>query len=50
MPAPTFGWVITPTARDASGAATLHENNRRFIERIRGKFDTIWVEDNFLTP
>ena len=43
----TFGWVITPAARDASGAATLHENNRRFIERMRGVFDTIWVEDHF---
>ena len=47
MAVPTFGWVITPAARDASGAATLHENNRRFIERLRGAFDTIWVEDHF---
>ncbi len=43
----TFGWVITPAARDASGIGTLHENNRRFIERIRGAFDTVWVEDHF---
>ncbi len=43
----TFGWVITPAARDASGAGTLHDNNRRFIERVRGAFDTIWVEDHF---
>jgi alkanesulfonate monooxygenase SsuD/methylene tetrahydromethanopterin reductase-like flavin-dependent oxidoreductase (luciferase family) len=45
--ATTFGWVITPAARDAAGAATLHENNRRFIERMRGAFDTLWVEDHF---
>ncbi len=44
MPAPTFGWVITPSARDASA---LHQDNRRFIERVRGAFDTIWVEDHF---
>jgi alkanesulfonate monooxygenase SsuD/methylene tetrahydromethanopterin reductase-like flavin-dependent oxidoreductase (luciferase family) len=47
MPAPTFGWVITPAARDQTGAATLHDDNRRFIERIRGAFDTLWVEDHF---
>jgi alkanesulfonate monooxygenase SsuD/methylene tetrahydromethanopterin reductase-like flavin-dependent oxidoreductase (luciferase family) len=47
MNTPTFGWVITPAARDASGASTLHENNRRFIEHIRSVFDTIWVEDHF---
>jgi len=47
MSSPTFGWVITPAARDASGAATLHDNNRRFIERIHGAFDTLWVEDHF---
>ena len=47
MPAPTFGWVITPAARNASAAASLHDDNRRFIERIRGRFDTIWVEDHF---
>jgi len=47
MPPPTFGWVITPAARDTSGAATLHDNNRRFIERLRGAFDTLWVEDHF---
>jgi len=51
----TFGWVITPAARDAAGADTLHDNNRRFIERIRRSFgsaqdrpfDTLWVEDHF---
>jgi alkanesulfonate monooxygenase SsuD/methylene tetrahydromethanopterin reductase-like flavin-dependent oxidoreductase (luciferase family) len=47
MPTPTFGWVITPSARDASGAGALLENNYRFIERIRGVFDTLWVEDHF---
>lgn len=47
MAAPTFGWVITPAARDADGAPALMEDNRRFIERIQGAFDTIWVEDHF---
>lgn len=44
MPAPTFGWVITPSARNAE---TLLDSNRRFIERVRGLFETIWVEDHF---
>jgi alkanesulfonate monooxygenase SsuD/methylene tetrahydromethanopterin reductase-like flavin-dependent oxidoreductase (luciferase family) len=47
MPKPSFGWVITPNARDAEGAKTLHENNDVFIHRLRGVFDTLWVEDHF---
>lgn len=47
MTKPSFGWVITPNARDAEGAKVLHENNDVFIERIKGIFDTIWVEDHF---
>jgi len=47
MRTPTFGWVITLSARDAAGGAALLDNNRRFIERVRGAFDTIWVEDHF---
>jgi alkanesulfonate monooxygenase SsuD/methylene tetrahydromethanopterin reductase-like flavin-dependent oxidoreductase (luciferase family) len=43
----SFGWVITPNARDAEGAKALHENNDVFIERIKGIFDTLWVEDHF---
>lgn len=47
MANPTFGWVIQPSAREATGAATLMDDNHRFIERIRGAFTTIWVEDHF---
>jgi alkanesulfonate monooxygenase SsuD/methylene tetrahydromethanopterin reductase-like flavin-dependent oxidoreductase (luciferase family) len=47
MSKPTFGWVITPNARDAEGAKALHENNDLFIKRIKGNFNTIWVEDHF---
>jgi alkanesulfonate monooxygenase SsuD/methylene tetrahydromethanopterin reductase-like flavin-dependent oxidoreductase (luciferase family) len=43
----TFGWVITPAARQPEGASTLLADDRRFIERVRGAFDTIWVEDHF---
>jgi alkanesulfonate monooxygenase SsuD/methylene tetrahydromethanopterin reductase-like flavin-dependent oxidoreductase (luciferase family) len=44
---PSFGWVISPAARDPEGARTLNQENRRFIERIRSHFDMIWVEDHF---
>jgi alkanesulfonate monooxygenase SsuD/methylene tetrahydromethanopterin reductase-like flavin-dependent oxidoreductase (luciferase family) len=46
MQKPTFGWVITPNAPDKLQAASLMQDNKRFIERIRGKFNTIWVEDH----
>ncbi len=47
MTNPTFGWVIQPSARDTAGAETLMNDNYRFIERVRGDFTTIWVEDHF---
>lgn len=47
MSIPTFGWVISPSAKDLDGAKTLHEENERFIRRLEGSFDTIWVEDHF---
>ncbi|HEY46170.1 MAG: hypothetical protein AMJ88_15165 [Anaerolineae bacterium SM23_ 63] len=47
MTNPQFGWVIQPSARDAAGAKTLMDDNFRFIERIRGDFSSIWVEDHF---
>lgn len=47
MNKPTFGWVLTPAARAPAGAATLLEENRRFLDRIRGAIDTVWVEDHF---
>lgn len=43
----TFGWVITPTAKDSQQVKTLHQVNQRFIQRLEGHFDTIWVEDHF---
>jgi len=47
MSKPTFGWVISAAAVDASGSATLHAENDKFIQRLQGSFDTIWVEDHF---
>lgn len=47
MAKPTFGWVLTPSARTAQAGATLHAENRRFLERLRGVIDTVWVEDHF---
>ncbi|HKZ55451.1 MAG TPA: LLM class flavin-dependent oxidoreductase [Anaerolineales bacterium] len=47
MTKPSFGWVITPAARDAAAAHTLMEDNRRFIDRVRGTFEMLWVEDHF---
>lgn len=43
----TFGWVITPATRDVDGAKTLNKDNRTFIEKLRGIFEMIWVEDHF---
>ena len=47
MTKPSFGWVITPAAKDAEDARNLHQDNQRFIEKLRGKFEMIWVEDHF---
>jgi alkanesulfonate monooxygenase SsuD/methylene tetrahydromethanopterin reductase-like flavin-dependent oxidoreductase (luciferase family) len=43
----TFGWVITPAAKDAQGTNTLNKENQAFIEKLRGSFEMIWVEDHF---
>jgi alkanesulfonate monooxygenase SsuD/methylene tetrahydromethanopterin reductase-like flavin-dependent oxidoreductase (luciferase family) len=43
----TFGWVISPSAKESDGALTLHQENEKFIQRLDGSFDTIWVEDHF---
>ena len=43
----TFGWVLSPNARDKEGAQTLQRNNENFIAELKGVFDTIWVEDHF---
>jgi alkanesulfonate monooxygenase SsuD/methylene tetrahydromethanopterin reductase-like flavin-dependent oxidoreductase (luciferase family) len=47
MSKPTFGWVISPAAKDSDGASALHQENEKFIRRLQGSFDTIWVEDHF---
>jgi alkanesulfonate monooxygenase SsuD/methylene tetrahydromethanopterin reductase-like flavin-dependent oxidoreductase (luciferase family) len=47
MSKPTFGWVISPSAKDSTGANTLHNDNESFIRRLEGSFDTLWVEDHF---
>lgn len=47
MSKPTFGWVIQPAAREAAGAAQLMDQNEAFIERVRGAFTHLWVEDHF---
>ena len=43
----TFGWVLTPNARNAEGALTLHNHNDHYIANLGSVFDTIWVEDHF---
>jgi len=47
MTKPSFGWVITPAAKNAEDVGNLHQDNQRFIEKLSGKFDMIWVEDHF---
>ncbi len=47
MTNPTYGWVIQPAVRGAVGTETLMNDKHRIIERVRGYFTTIWVEDNF---
>jgi alkanesulfonate monooxygenase SsuD/methylene tetrahydromethanopterin reductase-like flavin-dependent oxidoreductase (luciferase family) len=42
-----FGWVIQPTPRTENGAATLLDDNRKFLNALRGKFQSAWVEDHF---
>jgi alkanesulfonate monooxygenase SsuD/methylene tetrahydromethanopterin reductase-like flavin-dependent oxidoreductase (luciferase family) len=52
----TFGWVIYPVPRGqseaematpASSGRALMDANERYIEAVRGHFDTIWAEDHF---
>jgi len=43
----TFGWVLTPNARETEGALTLHKHNEHYIDHLGSVFDTIWVEDHF---
>ena len=43
-----FGWVIQPAPATAAGAATLNEDNLRFLNLIRSAFQTVWFEDHFL--
>jgi alkanesulfonate monooxygenase SsuD/methylene tetrahydromethanopterin reductase-like flavin-dependent oxidoreductase (luciferase family) len=43
----TFGWVLTPNARDTEGTRDLQKNNEHFITVLEDDFDTIWVEDHF---
>ncbi len=42
-----FGWVIQPVPRGEDGAATLLDNNRKFLNALRGHFSSAWVEDHF---
>lgn len=43
----SFGWVLTAAGRDARASATLHADNRRFLEALRRAIDVVWVEDHF---
>src|ERR687885_288190 len=42
-----FGWVITPSVDPKTGADALMENNRKFLNIVRGHFQSAWVEDHF---
>ncbi len=42
-----FGWVIQPSARNQAGAATLLDDDRKFLDALRGRFTSAWVEDHF---
>jgi len=46
MTKPSFGWVITAAAENAEDAGNLPRDNQRFIEKLSGKFEMIWVEDH----
>src|SRR5205823_5606440 len=41
-------WVIQPAPMQASAQGSLQADNRRFLELIRGEFQTLWFEDHFL--
>ena len=43
-----FGWVMQPAPATAAGAATLNEDNLRFLNLVRSRFQSVWVEDHFL--
>jgi alkanesulfonate monooxygenase SsuD/methylene tetrahydromethanopterin reductase-like flavin-dependent oxidoreductase (luciferase family) len=47
MSNPTLGWVVTPSTKSPEAAASLHADNRRFLDTLRGAFDTVWLEDHF---
>src|SRR5438874_8590236 len=43
-----FGWLMQPAPATAAGAATLNEDNMRFLNLVRSQFQSAWVEDHFL--
>ena len=42
-----FGWVVQPVPRSLEGRPTLLADNQKFLELIRYKFQTAWLEDHF---
>src|SRR5437867_2388253 len=42
-----FGLVVSLGARTPEGAATLVDDNRRFLGAVKLPFTTFWVEDHF---
>ncbi len=42
-----FGWVITPQSRAGLKFDALMQGNRKFLNLIRGEFQSAWVEDHF---
>jgi alkanesulfonate monooxygenase SsuD/methylene tetrahydromethanopterin reductase-like flavin-dependent oxidoreductase (luciferase family) len=42
-----FGYVVNLGAKDAAGAKTLPDQNRRILRSLRTPVTTLWVEDHF---
>jgi alkanesulfonate monooxygenase SsuD/methylene tetrahydromethanopterin reductase-like flavin-dependent oxidoreductase (luciferase family) len=42
-----FGWVVQPSPMKQEQAETLRADNQKFLDLIRNKFESAWLEDHF---
>jgi alkanesulfonate monooxygenase SsuD/methylene tetrahydromethanopterin reductase-like flavin-dependent oxidoreductase (luciferase family) len=47
MAKPSLGWITQLVARYDVTQESILDDNDRFIKRIEGKFDTLWLDDHF---
>jgi len=47
MSKPSLGWIAQMVARYGANEETILNDNDLFINKLEGKFDTIWMDDHF---